>query len=289
MESTIPQSILEPHQRRLRNKKLFLEKIRELDSPPSQGSIKIALFLERLFVTHVIQDQVLSLRKELGVAPSGIELDKKALDSTLRNPFVYLPKTLSAKARKQANVGLIGIRKRVPVTSIRGIEIALNLFLFHDAYDIEFLSYLFPLSDLCRIENSKSLEQLARRDFEILDYYIQHIAHEDDYYPLKIQISKFAGQRDVIDFVKKNWHEINQQLLGDREFSSSYNFSETENLLSKGRVRNLEDKERNTLLYENRHLSMREKKALIKKVYPGVLLDDGEIGKIISLERKRRK
>jgi len=102
-------------------------------------------------------------------------------------------------------------------------------------------------------------------------------------FPLAVRISLFASQRDIIDFVRKNFFLIKGQ--------QEYYLKEMKDFRI-GRVKTKKEKvqKRNDFIYQNRHLPRRNIMELLTDKYGADnTLDVGYIGKIISLERKRRK
>lgn len=108
--------------------------------------------------------------------------------------------------------------------------------------------------------------------------------YDNQYFPVAIRISPYATQRDLIDFIKNKttWAHI-------ADLQSKY---QDEHLrLGKLRKRDSKIQERNEFIYKNRHLPFKKIAALLEKKYVEEKhhLDEGAIGKIISLETKERK
>ena len=55
-----------------------------------------------------------------------------------------------------------------------------------------------------------------------------------------------------------------------------------------GKTKKKKNRERNDYIYENRHLPRKEIVHLVAEVY-GVVLEEGLVGKIISLEKAKRE
>lgn len=94
-------------------------------------------------------------------------------------------------------------------------------------------------------------------------------------YPISLNIHKFATKRDVLDYVNKNWDIIISYIEEYRE--NKVNF----------RQRKL-DRKITDFVWEHKNLSLKELKKELDKSHPNNGLVYNEIGKIISLEKRRR-
>jgi hypothetical protein len=92
-------------------------------------------------------------------------------------------------------------------------------------------------------------------------------------FPISLGISPNASQRDVIDFIKKNWNFIEDRLNLYRE----------KRLLLRSRPK----RERNIFIMKNKDLPREELSNLIEKQF-GELLGTEDIAAIISGEMKRK-
>lgn len=100
-------------------------------------------------------------------------------------------------------------------------------------------------------------------------------------YPVAILISPYAGERDILDFVKK-LYKIEIEPIQKK-------YRKADSLIGKFRKRNRTKTMRNQFIYENRNLPYKKLVPLVSKNFPGHQVDEGSVGKIISLETKRRK
>ena len=107
-------------------------------------------------------------------------------------------------------------------------------------------------------------------------------------YPIAIRILPGASQNAVIDFIEKNWGQI--EVAQDLLLSQDPMQKRIKN--SKTRVKEA-NRRRDDLIYANQHLSLREiSQMLADRREAGEDVSDadiGYIGKIRSVERKRRK
>lgn len=91
-------------------------------------------------------------------------------------------------------------------------------------------------------------------------------------YPVGIRINKEASQADVVDFIKKNWTEIEITLRGG---------------IAAPRLRQREKAERDKFIWGNKEKPTKEIIELVYKKFREILGEE-EIYNIKSLERKRR-
>ncbi len=100
-------------------------------------------------------------------------------------------------------------------------------------------------------------------------------------YPVAILISPYAGERDILDFIKR-LYKIEIKPIQEK-------YKKSDSLIGKSRKRNKTKRIRNQFIYENRRLPYKTISALVGKKFPEHDVDEGSVGKIISLETKRRK
>jgi len=100
---------------------------------------------------------------------------------------------------------------------------------------------------------------------------------EIDSFPMAILISPYATQNDITNFATKIWPLIEQT-------SKTYPH---EHKIGKIKTRNETITLRNQLIYDNRYFPNKAVSEKVMKKFDPV--DQGNIGKIISIEKKRRK
>lgn len=113
-------------------------------------------------------------------------------------------------------------------------------------------------------------------DKDVSDNYLKMIADE---FPIAILIPPNASERDIVDFIKKAY--LNLILPAQTEYKN-----ECVNI-SRYRRRNALVRDRDQFIYENRSLPRKKIVRLVSNKY-GEALDYGHIGKIISIESKKR-
>ncbi len=102
---------------------------------------------------------------------------------------------------------------------------------------------------------------------------------DDKFYPWSIRYSPYASERDIIDFVRRTYK---------REIKPAQeHYIEKNHLPNIARFRKRTAQERDDFIYQNRNLTQKKIRVLVKEKF-NVSLDYPYIGKIISRERKRR-
>ena len=103
--------------------------------------------------------------------------------------------------------------------------------------------------------------------------------NRDKIYPVAIKLSPYASERDILDYVKKNFFIIK---------SHQEKYKNPEIKIGKVKRKKQSIQDRNNFIYENRKLSLNKIKELVKEKFSEVL-DYEYIGKIKSMEIKKRK
>ena len=95
-------------------------------------------------------------------------------------------------------------------------------------------------------------------------------------YPVRIDVHRFASKRDFLDFIESKWNEVEELL-------SFY----WDNDKPK-RIRQRSNVERADFIWKNRKMNKKKLAKLVNEKFSGRYLGYEDIGKIISLEKKRR-
>lgn len=110
------------------------------------------------------------------------------------------------------------------------------------------------------------------------------VTQEDDdaLFPIAVRISPYASLRDILDFIRRAYkYEI--KFLQEQ-------YREKGIKLGKFKKRKTSIQERNEFIYQNRNLPRKEIMRLVTDKFGGNnSIDYGYIGKIISMEKKKRK
>ncbi len=228
-----------------------MKNIREKNSPEDD---------ERL--EKYLQVKVLEIRDKYGIPKEGFT----SLDGTYHSPPEQMPYRADVAGKINDE-----------------IEIICDKYSLHymDWYsEIQFYIFYNELSNIYEL-NAKSLLYLADLAEEKDEPFSEETqANDNKHFPIAIRISPYATERDILDFVKKTYKtSILPALIGYRKLGVKI-----------GKVKVKDDKimERNNFIYANKDLPRKEIMRLVNKKF-GTLLDYGHIGKIISIENKKRK
>ncbi|MFA6096858.1 MAG: hypothetical protein WC788_04490 [Candidatus Paceibacterota bacterium] len=105
---------------------------------------------------------------------------------------------------------------------------------------------------------------------------------DDMAYPISIRISPYASQRDIVDFIKN-------KTIWKREIEYLQNKYKDKNIkIGKIKAKKQLTQKRNQFIYSNKSLPRKRIKELVSNKFK-TDLDYEYIGKIISMEKKRRK
>jgi len=122
-------------------------------------------------------------------------------------------------------------------------------------------------SDTCVIETQKGSDQPE----DIHEFHLRSVdGIEEEIYPVKIKIHRFASKRDILDFVEKNWAEIGSFLHEKRI-----------------RARKI-PREITDFIWKHRNKKAKEIVPLLRERFPGRNLAYFEVNKILDEEKKRR-
>jgi len=156
-------------------------------------------------------------------------------------------------------------------------------YVFYDKLpDIKYLNFGF--FDLCNFMDETDIIESVNRMKEkkknkwYVDGVIANINRAVKHFPLVIRISPYASERDIVDYITRHYDII-------KKAQSKY----TNVDIRIGKVRRKDEKtsERNEFIFKNRNLPLKEIVNLVGKEFDEVL-DEGHIGKIISLENQKR-
>jgi hypothetical protein len=272
-----------------------------MDGDFTQGEKKILLQFERFIQTDLFKDEVKRIRKLSKIPSEGIEPTKEDLANL--NHLFRIPDNFPVKRVKGEEFPLkklnLESKKLIELFPIENgyLTLLIKYFIIFNKFLYEELSEFkesFHISNVCDLEDAQ---------FEFGEY-IPSEYHEDDpdngslnwsikayldkvqrqlwAYPVVVRIHPDASQRDVIEYIKKHWKLIKyyQDSYSNKDQRVSFKHSKTKE--------NKELKKRNDFIYKHRHLSRKEIMSMVNKDF-GADLDQGSIGKIISLERKKRE
>jgi hypothetical protein len=145
----------------------------------------------------------------------------------------------------------------------------LEAFLFYDKIQIA----LEPNSyNLCFVSDLKT--KTDTRGMET--------TQEDiDAFPITLHISPYASKRSILDYIEK-FYMVEIQTLQNR-------YKNPQAGIGKHRTKGELNRSIGSVVYENRKLPRTELYDLVRKQFPETNIDKAGLGKIISLEMKRRE
>lgn len=245
------------------------------------------VFFEEFVRKEEVAEFVKKYRELLNLPPDGIPFTDKHR-AELSDPleaFLYIPDEVRAL--------LIGIDKEKPIRVLNtcnvfvmqmGVDSAyiktlLRLYVFFNQTVESTVEMFDTWDDLLRLEHIPSeLSWFDDDDHFLLKCAYEHFEHIGKKYPIALYINPEASQRQIQDFLSKNW-----------------DFIETYRKDSVGKITGLKKKskgkqERKDFIYEHRDLPRKEIMRMVNDEFPDLEhIDYGNVGKIISLEKKRRE
>ncbi len=168
----------------------------------------------------------------------------------------------------------------------------LRKYIFFNRIDFRGRIYSYSVFKLCKVVDEKQKHKISlspadwgyETEEDIKQYretedYLKN--REDEEFPISLRISPYASERDILSFIRRNFSDISR-------LQKRYNLKHIG--IGKVKKKNSFIKERNDLIYENRRLPRIEIMRLLTDKYGADrTLDYAYIGKIISLETKKRK
>jgi hypothetical protein len=254
----------------------------------TQSAQQTLVFFEEFVRKEKVVDFIRKYRKRLNLPPNGISFTEKH-EKELSNPidgFLYIP--------DEVRECLTGLDKEKPVRIVK----TCNLFVMEDmgvnSVYVKTLLRLYAYfnqtiestveafntwDDLLRMEHIPSeLSWFSNEDHFLLKCAYEHFASTGETHPIALYINPEASQRQIQDFLSKNW-----------------GFIEAYRKKSTGKITGLKKKskgkqERKDFIYEHRDLPRKEIMRMANDQFPDLEhIDYGNVGKIISLEKKHRE
>ena len=227
----------------------------------TQARKKLRSYFLEISRTEWFENKIIEFRKKYGVPEGGYVADGQSI-----MPPEQLPDRWNAA--KAIGVDVEKICEKYSLHSIDWSD-DIESYLFYNKF--------FNVYDF----NTKNLIYLADLAEEKIDPFEESTQAQDNkYFPIALRISPYATERDILDFVKKTYTTMILPAL------KQYRKSD----VKIGRVKSKDEKiaKRNKFIYEHKHLPRKQIMRLLHDKF-GIILDYGHIGKIISLEIKKRK
>lgn len=229
------------------------------------GHNKIIRYIEEVVNTKPFQEEIVHLRKEYKIPTNGFTGD-----------LIFPPKDWVYNSLEESKKLDEEIKKLCQKYHIHYMDAILLLepYIFYNELD---------LKDIIYERGAFNLLYVADLAMEAEEPYSKEFQDSDNLaYPVAVRISPYASLRDILDFVKKVYkHSI-------LPLQNQYKIEGVK--IGKNKKRKDFVKERNELIYQNRHLPSKEIMHIVYEKYgPDIEIDQGYIGKIISMEKKKRK
>ena len=255
---------------------------RKLTSPAKKLRNYLSDFLE----FDQIQEDISKLRKKYKIPLNGLPFSEREKGLAIQDSIIYFPdgfiknKSMIGQISKDLNV----ITEKFPIKHL-GIQSVIRVYFFHNIIMDDIINSSTETENLCKIADSNDdmLEECIN-DSGLRKIYLQHFKTENHSFPVSLKINPRASKRDVLRFIEKHW------MLIDRKLSK---YSDRYGKLGKVRSRNPLVKKRDKIIFENEGKTYREIKKILRdnKIPENLIesIDPGSMGKIRSIERKRRK
>jgi hypothetical protein len=243
-------------------------------------------YFEAFVKADFFHDNIQSCRKKYSIPAKGLPLGKKGAKQLENDTLLYFPEGFlrDKSLIKKISTDLNKIIDKFPLKNFR-LKALLRAYLFHDKLPQTLIYKAAQSDNLCKIIDSQDeFFEYCADDPALRSIYLDHMRLEDFYYPVILRINPEAGQRDIVDYIRKNWDLLSYHL---EKYKGRYG------KLGKIKSHDSEIARRNSLIYKNRGKKFSEIMDILKEeCIPKKLrdnVDPGSIGKIKSLEKKRRK
>ncbi len=258
----------------------------------SRSVEKITNQLRKLVDTDKFQSRVLAIRVALGIPTKGIEMTQRDRDH-LGDPF-YIPEntTLDNGATKSSFQKQINTLTKAleDMFAIQGafLKEVIKCYVYYNSLEFDEVAKRMPSlskTALCEFRDWKLI--LMERfwndevDSDLATGFVDELIRGARVYPLTLGIHPDAGKEDIIAYIKANWERI-------KNAQTHYAIDPSKSIKNSKIKINEKNKRIQDFVYENRHLPLRK---ISTKLFErlGVNKDIGAVGKIRSLEIKRRK
>jgi len=243
----------------------------------NQGAKKLTYYLDSFINSDEFQEKTKGLRMYMNIPPSGLVLTPNIKKGIINDPFYFFSKKfpIDNKLLKNVNKEIHSILKKIPLAPFSLGHFLLAYILLNKKI-FEILDHI-SVNNLCKlVDTNDEYHEYCGNDPDFYYIYTEMIEKEVKKLPIAIRISPYASLRDINDFIKNNSKYI-------RHYQEMYKKDTT-----LGKVKTRKNSLRDEFIYKNRNLPRKELSDKIKEKF-GIRLDSAEMGKIISIEKKRRK
>jgi len=237
----------------------------------SSGMKKLSHYFTDLLKRDNFQGKIKSIKDKYKIPPEGLPWEGNKSDQMV-DAFLSMDGVEEEIDNLATSFGLYDYSWH----SFLGTYLLFNRSNFKD-YPYYALSF-----DLCHLEeypNDELDEFIEKASKDEQDYEQERKVRKNKEFPVAIRISPYASERDIIDFIKKNFSEI-----------EAHQSTHRSDKIKIGKVKKKKPhiQERNDFIFAHRNLPRKKIMTMVTDKFQETL-DYGHIGKIISLEIKRRK
>lgn len=252
----------------------------------NQSKKKLLNYTDRFIDSDSFQKQIKSIRKIFGLPTNGFSMPKKLKEKLINSVFAYSAYYFPTQFRdkkindlKRINLAIEVLIENFPIKDTQ-IKTIFRIYLFYNVKLYEIMDRPNEVN-LCRIEDIKD-EIKAYSSITSSKEVLKILNKNFNEYPVVLKLHPSISRRDLEAYVKDYWHTIAFYL----DFHKNQNAK-----LGKIKTRNPLIKKRDEFIYKNRKMDRKKLSNLVSSRFPEISnsIDLGSIGKIISLERKRRK
>lgn len=240
-----------------------------------QAVQKMMNYLNEFINSDYFQGEIKKIRKDLNIPEDGYPIKPKDEEAIKTLDIFYLPTGLTKEKLRSCRVALREILEKFP-TSELNVSYGFFVYLVHNTFRQEIFAEGFSLNNLCRLVDMREIVMAREGVPEVLEDTLQDMTEK---HPIALYIRPEATQRDIVEYVEKIWDYI--EIYKSRYINK-------ESRVGKIRKKNEKIKERNLFIYQNRELPRKKIMGLVAEKF-GDYMDYGHIGKIISIEKKKRK
>lgn len=243
--------------------------------PKNQARQKLLNYLVDFINSDNFQKQITEIRKRFGIPMSGYPVGPKDEEAIKNLKIFYFPEGFTKEKSRDVKIGLRKMISKFPVSGYK-ITFGFFIYLVHNIVKTELFEEEFLLNNLCNLVDMKEFISEREGMPEIIEKDMQEMTTK---HPIALFIRPEATQRDIVDYVKEVWAYI-----------EIYKCKYLDKKSKVGKIKRKDEKikERNDFIYKNRHLPRKEIMRMITDTFDEII-DYGHIGKIISLEIKKRK
>lgn len=231
----------------------------------TSGHKKFRNYIREIFKSDYFQDFVKKIRPKYKIPAKGFSSENGQIF-----PPVAWELRDNSEETKSFREEIKRVCKKYKIHLLDGTDIFENYIFYNDTdYVIDFGGYgMFLTVDIPQ-EKEEPWSKDVKEDDDLL-------------YPIAVRISPHASLRDILDYIKTTYpYQISflQKKYKDKDIK-----------LGKFKKRKSIIQERNEFIYQNRDLPRQEIMKLVTDKFGSKnIVDYGYIGKIISLEKKKRK